>query len=234
MLFNKPNELHAHVSNGRVSNNMLVVSFTSKSPAMDFFDHKLFTLDKTQKTLLSLFMNEARVAMGGISGEYENKSPIDFSRAPFGSVQRLECYFTEFRLVLRRSNDEAIRHVTRTESTLEFARSTIAYLMVDYLKAHVYESLSLQELCQKFYMGKTQLCKIFSNYAECGAIEYFSALKIEEARRLLGDPKLSVSKISDLLGYSSIHAFSRAFKNAVGLSPSEYRKERRDGGLSVE
>ena len=57
-----------------------------------------------------------------------------------------------------------------------------------------------------------------------GPIEYFLNLKIAEAKRLLREEKLPVSKISDLLGYSSIHAFSRAFKNAVGLSPSEYRK----------
>ena len=228
VLFNKPNELHAHISNGKVANHMLVISFSSKSPAMDFFDHKLFTLDKTQKTLLSLFMNEAKIAMGEISGEYENKSPIDFSNAPFGSVQLLECYFTEFLLVLRRSNDEAIRHVTRSESTLELARSTIAGLMVDYLHANVYGNVTLREMCQKFYMGKTQLCKIFGSYAEKGPIEYLSELKIEEAKRLLGEDKLSVSKISDLLCYSSIHAFSRAFKNAVGLSPSEYRKSIKD------
>ena len=224
VLFNKPNELHAHISNGQVANTMLVISFASKSPAMDFFDHKLFTLDKTQKTLLSLFMNEAKIAMGEISGEYENKNPIDFSNAPFGSVQLLECYFTEFLLVLRRSHDEAIRHVTNTESTRELARSAFGSLMVDYLKAHIYENVTLQEMCQKFYMGKTQLCKIFSNYAEKGPIEYFSELKIEEAKRLLREDKLSVSKISDLLSYSSIHAFSRAFKNATGLSPNEYRK----------
>ena len=224
VLFNKPNELHAHISNGKVANNMLVISFSSKSPAMNFFDHKLFTLDKTQKTLLTLFMNEAKIAMGNISGEYENKNPIDFSRAPFGSIQLLECYFVEFLLVLRRSHDEAIRHVTSTESTRELGRSAFGGLMIDYLRASVYENVTLQEMCQKFYMGKTQLCKIFSNYAGKGPIEYFLDLKIEEAKRLLLEEKFSVSKISDLLGYSSIHAFSRAFKTAVGVSPSEYRK----------
>ena len=108
VLFHKPNELHAHISDGKVANNMLVISFTSKSPAMYFFDKKLFTLDETQKTLLSLFMKEAKVALGEISGDYANKNPIDFSRSPFGSVQLLECYFIEFLLVLKRSNGGAI------------------------------------------------------------------------------------------------------------------------------
>ena len=223
-LFNKPNELHAHISNGKVSNNMLVISFTCHSPAMSFFDHKLFTLDKTQKTLLKLFMNEAKVALGELSGEYENKNPIDFSNAPFGSVQLLECYFVEFLIALKRSNDEAVRLVTKTESTLGLARSAISGLIADYLKAHIYENITLKDLCQKFYMGKTQLCGIFSDYTEKGPIEYFLDLKIGEAKRLLREEKLSVSKISDLLCYSSIHAFSRSFKNSVGVSPSAYRR----------
>lgn len=225
VLFNKPNELHAHISNGKVSNNMLVISFTSHSPAMSFFDRKLFTLDKTQKMLLNLFMNEAKIALGEICGEYENKNPIDFTNAPFGSVQLLECYFIEFLIALKRSNDEAVRIVTKTESTLGLARSAISGLIADYLKAHVYENVSLKDLCQKFYMGKTQLCTIFSTYMEKGPIEYFLDLKIEEAKRLLREEKLSVSKVSDLLCYSSIHAFSRAFKNAVGVSPSDYRRD---------
>ena len=41
ILFHKPMELHAHVSNKKVPNNMLVISFTSKSEAMSFFDRKV-------------------------------------------------------------------------------------------------------------------------------------------------------------------------------------------------
>ena len=232
VLFNKPNEPHAHISNGKVSNNMLVISFTSKSPAMSFFDRKLFTLDKTQKTLLELFMNEAKIAMGEICGEYENKDPIDFTNSPFGSVQLLECYFTELLLVLKRSNDAAVRVVTKTESALDLARSTMAGVIADYLKAHVYENVTLSELCQKFYMGKTQLCTIFHSYMKKGPIEYFIDLKIEEAKRLLLEERLSVSKISDILGYSSIHAFSRAFKIAVGVSPVECRRQANAANLN--
>ena len=224
VLFHKPNELHAHISNGKVSNNMLVISFTSKSPAMYFFDRKLFTLDQTKKKLLSLFMKEAEIALGKICGEYANKNPVDFSKAPFGSVQLLECYFIEFLLLLKRSNDESVRRVTRTESTLQLAQSSIAELMIDYLEANICKTVTLNDMCQKLYMGKTQLCKIFSNYTGKGPIEYFTDLKIKEAKRLLCEEKLTVNKISDLLGYSSIHAFSRTFKNEVGIPPSEYRK----------
>ena len=73
-------------------------------------------------------------------------------------------------------------------------------------------------------MGKSKLCKLFDDYIGEGPIEYYSNLKIAEAKKLLLKEELTVSSISDMLGYSSIHNFSRAFKKAVGFSPAVYRK----------
>jgi len=107
VIFHRPWEVHAHVSNLIDPNNMLVVSFTANSPAMEFFDKRIFTLGKTEKTLLSLFVKEARVALGAIPDDYHDKRALDFSSAPRGSFQLLECYLTEFLLVLLRGGDEA-------------------------------------------------------------------------------------------------------------------------------
>lgn len=224
ILFNKPNELHAHISNKKVPNNMLVVSFTTKSPAMQFFDRKVFTLDKTPKTLLSLFMDEAKRALGGIPHDYNDKNALDFSNAPFGSLQLLECYLTEFLIVLKRSSEESITPVKRTKDSRELGQSSIAELIVGYLGDNVYNSISLSDISAKFYMGKTQLCKIFDEYFNESPMECYTRLKMTEAKRQLREGKISVSKLSDMLGYSSIHNFSRAFKKYSGVSPTEYRK----------
>ena len=224
VIFHKPMEVHAHVSNRVVPNNMLVVSFTTKSRAMDFFDGKIFTLDKTGKTLLSLFINEAKNALGKIPGEYSNKNPIDFSRAPFGSVQLLECYLTELLLVLSRSGETSGK-IKRNEDSRELAQSSITELIADYLKDNIYSGITLSDICTKFFMGKSKLSTLFAEYIGEGPIEYYTRLKMAEAKRLLINEDLSVSAISDMLGYSSIHNFSRAFKKATGFSPAVYRKK---------
>ena len=224
ILFHRPNEVHAHVSNKIVSSNMLVISFTSRSGAMEFFDKKTFTLDKTAKTLLSLFVNEAKTALGEIPGEYSNKNPLDFSSAPFGSVQLLECYLTEFLLNLKRMEDGASSQVKRSEVSRELADSSMTELFISYLKENIYSNLTLSDICTKFYVGKSYLCKLFSEHVGEGPIEYYNKLKITEAKHLLLDGESSVSRISDMLGYSSIHNFSRAFKKATGVSPTDYKK----------
>ena len=224
VIFHRPMEVHAHVSNKLVPNNMLVVSFTTKSPAMDFFDKKVFTLDKTGKTLLTLFIKEATYALGDIPGEYSNKNPLDFSSAPFGSFQLLECYLTELLLILSRASDDSGTSVKRSDISKELAKSSIAELIVSYLKENLYSHITLSDICTKFFMGKSHLCKIFSEYIGEGPIEYYSKLKMQEAKKLLSKDELTVSSISDILGYSSIHNFSRAFRKTTGVSPTAYIK----------
>ena len=228
VIFHRPNEVHAHISNRVVPNNMLVVSFTTHSPAMEFFDKKIITLDKTGKTLLTLFIKEARNALGNIPHEYSNKNPLNFSHAPFASLQLLECYLTEFLLVLMRSDDDATTTPKRNDLSRELAQTSITELIVSYLKESVYESLTLGDVCNRFFMGKSQLCKMFDEHMGMGPIEYYQHLKMSEAKKLLLAGEHSVSRVSDMLGYSSIHSFSRAFKKAVGVAPTEYRRKIND------
>ena len=224
VIFHRPLEVHAHISNRIVSNNMLVVAFSSKSDSMDFFDRKVFTLGKTARTLLSLFIREAGAALGKIPSDYSNRNPLDFSSAPLGSMQLLECYLTELLLVLMRGEDASSR-LKRSDDARELAQSSLAELIAAYLAENVYTSLSLADLCRRFYMGKSQLSKLFCEQMGVGPIGYFHRLKIAEAKKLLAQGDIGITAASDRLGYSSIHNFSRAFKREVGISPSEYRKK---------
>ena len=225
VIFHRPMEVHAHVSNLIDPNNMLVISFSSDSPAMEYFDKKIFTLGKTEKTLLSLFINEARVALGEISNDYHNRLPLDFSSAPRGSFQLLECYLTEFLLVLLRSGDETGSTILRSEKSRALGQSSLIELIVSYLEENVTAPVTLSDLCARFFVGKTQLCALFDEHVGKSPMEYFAELTITEAKKLLRNDDLSVSRIADMLSYSSIHNFSRAFKRAVGISPSDYRKK---------
>ncbi len=224
VIFHKPMELHAHISNRVVPNSMLVVSFTCDSKEMEFFDKKIFSLGKTPKTLLTLFINEAKNALGTIPNEYADKRSLDFSGAPFGSLQLLECYLTEFLLTLKRGSEDSVSRVIRTEYSRSLGQSSIVELIIEYMNEEIYGNVTLADICSNFYMGKTQLCALFSEHCGVGPIEYYSKLKVSKAKKLLLEG-MSVSKVSDMLGYSTIHNFSRAFKKAVGVSPTDYRKK---------
>ena len=59
-----------------------------------------------------------------------------------------------------------------------------------------------------------------------GALNFFNDLKIEEAKRQIREENKNFTEIADSLGFSSLHYFSRLFKNKTGLSPSEYKNNK--------
>jgi AraC-like DNA-binding protein len=56
-----------------------------------------------------------------------------------------------------------------------------------------------------------------------------SSLRSKRALELLRDPEISVTSVSTALGYSAPAHFARAFRNATGMSPQEYRLQPRSG-----
>ena len=225
IILHRPMAMHAHVSNRKDPNCMLVVSFTTESAAMDFFDGKIFTTDKTAKTLLSLFIREAKRALGTIPGDYKNRNPLDFSHAEEGSFQLLECYLTELFLTLKRRATDDIEAVKHEKSSRALTESSMVELIVSYFTEHLHERLALEDVCKKFYIGKSQLCKLFHDHLESSPMEYYNSLKIAAAKKLLLLDECSVTLAAEKLGYSSIHNFSRAFKCSVGISPTEYKRK---------
>ena len=53
--------------------------------------------------------------------------------------------------------------------------------------------------------------------------EYVLELKMRRARELLSQEKYSVSEIGVILGYSDVYHFSKSFKHATGVPPTEWR-----------
>lgn len=51
-------------------------------------------------------------------------------------------------------------------------------------------------------------------------------VRLANARRFLSNPKISIEKVSQLVGYADARAFRRAFKRWTGLTPTTYRKIR--------
>ena len=73
-------------------------------------------------------------------------------------------------------------------------------------------------------MSRSLIQKLFKEETGWSVMEYFYRLKIEEAKRLIREETNNFTQIADILGYSTIHYFSRQFKKIVGMSPSEYSK----------
>ena len=61
-----------------------------------------------------------------------------------------------------------------------------------------------------------------------GTKEYITRIRIEKAKTLMETTGLTIAEISDLTGFASQSYFSTAFKNATGLTPSQYKKQNKE------
>ena len=85
--------------------------------------------------------------------------------------------------------------------------------VVAYLGQHLSGRVTIETICKDNLIGRSQLQKIFSKKSGLGIIEYFSNMKIEAAKELIRTEQMNFTQISEKLGYTSIHYFSRQFKN---------------------
>lgn len=86
-----------------------------------------------------------------------------------------------------------------------------------------YQTLSLDDLCSRLHLSPRQTERLLKSlYGKT-----FSQKKLESrmsaASMLLSETQLSITEISEKLGYSSVEYFSNAFRNYYKISPSSYR-----------
>jgi AraC-like DNA-binding protein len=89
----------------------------------------------------------------------------------------------------------------------------------------IYTNLNLSRtmLAQRLSIKEHQLSSIINLAFKKSFSEYTNYYRIEEAKRLLKEHNHSVTVISFDTGFNSLTSFNRVFKEATGLSPSEYR-----------
>lgn len=97
--------------------------------------------------------------------------------------------------------------------------------LYNFIHSHYTESINLAELAEKYHFNQSYLTRIFKKQKGEAPLKLINTLRINDAKRLLLRPELSVREISEMLGFSNQHYFSRIFKEFTARSPKEYRME---------
>lgn len=219
--FHKPNEFHSVWANGKIAPNIVVISFECTSFGIKYFENKILKLSNSLKNLLGEIIKEAK-------NTFENKLGKNYNQlkkrnnSPFGSEQLLKIYLEAFLIKLAREDSMSINKERISFTTKERMEHDIVNSIIQYMKANIGENYSFEEICKTFLIGKTHLKIMFKSTTGFGVMAYFRMLKMEEAKRLIREGRYNFTQISELLGYESIHYFSRCFKKYENMSPSEY------------
>ncbi len=204
MIFHKPMEYHSLAANQSKPFNVLVASFKCDSPAMSFFEERVVILNTFQKKLLSSFMEKMK------TGYNPPCSNADYQIA----ASTLERLFLDLK-------ENASAPVKPSKKNVDY---TFSQIIKNYLETNIYKNITIADICKQFNMSKSYICQIFKDEIGRSIIDYFIELKISKAKLLIRQGELNFTQIAELLGYNSIHHFSRAFKSKTGLSPRTYAK----------
>lgn len=101
----------------------------------------------------------------------------------------------------------------------------LCYMMMHYIDTHIYTMRGLSDLAEAMRYNYSYLSDIFCKVTSDTLLHYYRARRLEAAKLLLAEGRLTVSEVADLLHYASVYTFSRAFKEAFGHSPAQYRRE---------
>lgn len=218
LLFHPPGEFHALAANGLEAPNLVVIGFGCQSPDMDFFRGYTGFLGAAERALLARAVDESRMSYLSPLNDPTTKSLIPRPDAPPGSEQLIKAALEELLILLFRREDAS---QTRESGRLR-GGSAAAEAIKDYLEQRLDQPLTVEQICRDNMIGRSQLQKLFHDETGGGIMEYFSALKIKAARRLIREGRLNMTQIALHLGFQSLHYFSRRFKQFTGMSPSEY------------
>jgi len=81
----------------------------------------------------------------------------------------------------------------------------------------------VSELAARLHISRSRLNRVFQEQVGTTVVEFLKKEQLEEAKRLLRDTKVSITKIAYRCGFVTRRNFYRVFLRDVGMTPAAYR-----------
>jgi AraC family transcriptional regulator len=96
--------------------------------------------------------------------------------------------------------------------------------LTEFVRAHLDQDIGLDELAAIAGLSRFHFCTMFRRATGMSPHRWLVGMRMFRAREMLANPQLSVSRIALDVGYQTPAAFASAFRKAVGMSPSAFRR----------
>ena len=96
--------------------------------------------------------------------------------------------------------------------------------IMTYIHNNYNKDISLDDIAKIVYMDKYYMCKKFKKLTSYTIYDYLNTTRITVAEKKLMETEMTITEISQYVGYNNLTSFNRTFKSRKGLSPSQFRK----------
>lgn len=218
LIIHKAGETHSLSCPPNDAPSVIIIGFECTSPELDVFAHAPHSLSAEQQSLLTDIIREGRNVF---------MPPYDVPNLP-NMKKRKNCIFGADQMIKLKMETFFIELIRSRESIQEIRSDGICdSLMLEigkYIDSHYSEAITLNDLCFLYGLNKTTFCVRFKAAYGDTAVNYINRRRIKEAKRLMREGSRNLTEIAAATGFSSIHYFSRTFKQYEKKSPSEYIK----------
>ena len=95
-----------------------------------------------------------------------------------------------------------------------------------YFNEHYNEQINIDDYAASRHMSTCWFIRSFRQIVKVTPMQYILSLRMANAQSLLESTEYNISEIAEAVGYDNPLYFSRLFHKHIGVSPSEYRKQR--------
>ena len=96
--------------------------------------------------------------------------------------------------------------------------------IIKYVNEHFTKNITLSSIADELYISRSNMTNVFRKYAGQGVHEYINDLRIKKANTLIKQG-VSITQAALESGFGNVRTFNQAYKNYMGMAPSEYFKE---------
>ena len=144
--------------------------------------------------------------------------------------ERMDAYATDMMLsqltmlllILLRHTDTT--NVRLTNSNAIHSENQIIRRAQQYVSTHIREKLSVPLVAKMVDVSPSYLTALFHKHLQISPGEYIRRIKLQESKQMIRDHSMNFTEIAAALHYSTVHHFSRQFKEKFGITPTEYAR----------
>lgn len=204
LIFYAPMQFHTQSTFEKISSSYLTINFKMNFNHADLLCNKIFSLKRDSYFIVTKLIEEL---------SNDNLYSNDLSL----------CYLKQLIIQMLRLDNSHFHSKPTTNMQQTYENELLNDILL-YIDDNIYEKISVSTLCEHFCISTSMLHSLFRKNMNNTAKNYINELKLSKSKELIRNSTHTLSEISEMLGFSSIHYFSKKFKSYFNISPTEYSK----------
>ena len=203
MVLYGPDQWHMHYSDMGIAPRYVTISFDAEGYDLSCLMNQKFKSPQKAISLLQLMLRE-------------HDRMDDFSEDMILNL------LTQLVLTLLRQSQNPVLPIKSPQCINN--ENEIIRKAQQYISENVRSKLSVPLVAKSADVSSSYLTSLFHKHLQISPGEYIRRVKLQESKQMIREGNMNFSQIAETLQYSTIHHFSRQFKEKFGITPTEYAK----------